>query len=128
MSVVKALADENRVRVLMALHDRELCVCEIIELLGLAPSTVSKHLSIMYQAELIEYRKDGRWVYYRLANGKASTPASKATEWVYECLAHNTTILKDRNDLEEIHCAVSAQLTCSKGIKSGNRKRKKGDV
>ena len=64
MAIVKALADENRVRALMALRERELCVCEIIELLGLAPSTVSKHLSILYQAGLLESRKDGRWVYY----------------------------------------------------------------
>jgi hypothetical protein len=44
MAVLKALADENRVRILGAVHHRELCVCQIVELLGLAQSTVSKHL------------------------------------------------------------------------------------
>jgi ArsR family transcriptional regulator, arsenate/arsenite/antimonite-responsive transcriptional repressor len=45
-------------------------VCQVIELLGLAPSTVSKHLSILHQAGLVELRKAGRWAYYRLADGK----------------------------------------------------------
>ena len=71
MTVIKALADENRVRVLMALGPKELCVCQIVELLGLAPSTVSKHMSILKQARLVDSRKEGRWMYYRLANSTA---------------------------------------------------------
>ena len=47
MAVIKALADENRVRILMTLGPKELCVCQIVELLGLAPSTVSKHMAIL---------------------------------------------------------------------------------
>lgn len=54
MAVLKALADENRVRVLLAVQGRELCVCQIVELLGRAPSTVSKHLSILHQARLVD--------------------------------------------------------------------------
>ena len=57
MSIVKALGDENRVRAVMALRNRELCLCQIIELLGLAPSTVSKHMSILKQARLVDTRK-----------------------------------------------------------------------
>jgi AhpD family alkylhydroperoxidase len=59
----------------MALWDGELCVCQMIELLGLAPSTVSKHISILRPAELLESRKDGRWIYYRLpVQDLADTP------------------------------------------------------
>ncbi|TFG44900.1 MAG: ArsR family transcriptional regulator, partial [Candidatus Brocadiia bacterium] len=54
LSITKALADESRVRTLMALDGRELCVCQITELLGLAPSTVSKHMAILTQARLVE--------------------------------------------------------------------------
>ena len=67
LAVLKALADETRVRALMALRRRELCVCQLVELLGLAPSTVSKHMSILKQARLVESRKEGRWMFYRLA-------------------------------------------------------------
>jgi DNA-binding transcriptional ArsR family regulator len=59
----KALADETRVRTLLSLRQGELCVCQITELFGLAPSTVSKHLSILFQAGLVDSRKDGRWMY-----------------------------------------------------------------
>lgn len=65
-AMTKALADESRLRILNALRDRELCVCQVIELLGLAPSTVSKHLSILRQAGLVDSRKEGRWMHYRL--------------------------------------------------------------
>ncbi len=66
ISVIRALGDENRLRILMALRHRPLCVCEITTLLGLAASTTSKHLFILRQARLIESIKNGRWVYYRL--------------------------------------------------------------
>ena len=59
MSITKALADPNRVRILLALRRGELCVCQITELFGLAPSTVSKHLSILHHAGLIQSRKIG---------------------------------------------------------------------
>ena len=62
MNMTKALSDQNRIRVLMALRKRELCVCQIIELLGLAPSTVSKHMSILRHARLVESRKEGIWI------------------------------------------------------------------
>ncbi len=61
VTIAKALSNENRVRILAILEGRELCVCQVIELLGLAPSTVSKHLSILKQARLIDGRKQGRW-------------------------------------------------------------------
>ena len=69
IAITSALSDPNRVRVLMALHKRgELCVCQIVELLGLAPSTVSKHLFILKSAGLVDARKQGRWMYYRPAD------------------------------------------------------------
>ncbi|MEY4385928.1 MAG: hypothetical protein RLY20_1211 [Verrucomicrobiota bacterium] len=66
MAITKARSDPGRVRILLALRKGELCVCQITELFGLAPSTVSKHLSILTQAGLTLSRKDERWVYYRL--------------------------------------------------------------
>jgi DNA-binding transcriptional ArsR family regulator len=65
------LSDESRVRTLLALRKGELCVCQIKELFGLAPSTVSKHLSILFQAGLAESRKEGRWIYYSLPGKSA---------------------------------------------------------
>lgn len=65
-AITKALSDPHRIRALCALRKGELCVCQIIELIGLAASTTSKHMSILKQAGLVDSRKDSRWVYYRL--------------------------------------------------------------
>jgi ArsR family transcriptional regulator len=66
VKLFKALADENRVRILKMLETRGLYVCEITEVLHLALSTVSKHLSILRDAGFIVDEKDSRWVCYRL--------------------------------------------------------------
>ncbi len=66
MTITKALADPNRVRVLLALDSAELCVCQLVELFGRAPSTVSKHLSILTECELLKQEQNGREMYYHL--------------------------------------------------------------
>ena len=101
LSITKALSDENRVRVLMALSSGELCVCQIIELLNLAPSTVSKHMSILKQARLVEGEKNGKWVYYKLA-GDAPKAAAEAIEWAKRHLVSEATIKKDAKNLRAI--------------------------
>ena len=64
--IFKALSDPNSLRIIKMLQIRPLCVCEITEILNLAPSTVSKHLAILRDAELIIDNKDGKWVNYAL--------------------------------------------------------------
>ncbi len=63
LAITKALADENRVRMLLVLRGREVCLCQLADFIGLALSTASKHMSILRQAGLVETRKDGRWLY-----------------------------------------------------------------
>ena len=60
----KALSDPNRIRILKMLEVRHMCVCEITSVLGLATSTVSKHLSILRDAGFIVDKKNGKWVEY----------------------------------------------------------------
>ena len=102
MATAKALADEGRVRILAALEGQELCVCEVIELLELAPSTVSKHLSMLKQARLVECRKKGRWIYYRLAGDDALAEVRAAIEWVRSSLGDDPVVQKDRERISRI--------------------------
>ncbi len=102
MNITKALADANRVRVLLALDGRELCVCQIAELLGLASSTISKHLSILHQAGLIESRKAERWVYCRLPDKDASVAIRQAIDWVQKSLGGGPQAIEDREKLRQI--------------------------
>ena len=62
----KALADPTRVRVLAALRDGELCVCELSDALEVTQSTLSTHLQVIREADLVQTRKEGKWVYYAL--------------------------------------------------------------
>ena len=109
MNITKALSDETRIRILMALHQRgELCVCHLIDLLELAPSTVSKHLFLLKNARLIVARKEGRWVHYRLNDGKtAPAGATEALEWVARSIADDPVIEADRHRLNNILTAAS---------------------
>lgn len=70
--VFKALADRSRARILKMLEERELCVCQIREALGLKQSTVSKHLSILKRAGLVDARREGTWAYYTLSQRRSS--------------------------------------------------------
>jgi DNA-binding transcriptional ArsR family regulator len=110
LAITKALADANRVRLLCALRGGELCVCQLIELLGLAPSTVSKHLSILHQAELIESRKEGRWVYYRLPSKESTGVAARMTGETFKALADSATVVEDEKRLRMIREADLEKL------------------
>jgi len=117
LNITKALAEENRVRILLALEVEELCVCQIIELLELAPSTVSKHMSVLRQARLVEGRKDGRWMYYRLADESAPTQVNEAIAWLKKSLSPNERIRKDAIRLKEI-LKIDREVLCSRQTRS----------
>jgi ArsR family transcriptional regulator len=109
VTVTKALADKNRVRAYMALRNGELCVCQIIELLGLAPSTVSKHMSILKHAGLVESRKQERWIYYTFAKDVLKN----TQQWVADAVGGDETILKDDADLKKIK-NTNPDILCKK--------------
>lgn len=101
LAVTKALSDPNRVRVLMCLQGGELCVCQIMKLLGLAPSTVSKHMAILHQAGLVDSRKQGRWVYYRLGATRDRLIGG-AIRWTRGALAADEQALADARAVETV--------------------------
>lgn len=102
LAITKALADPNRVRMLLALKRGELCVCQITELFGLATSTVSKHLSILHHAGLIQSRKAERWVYYRLPDNSPPVVVREALDWVHKSLAKTAETAADAKKLQRI--------------------------
>jgi len=66
----RALADETRLRILRLLEVREMCVCEIMVALDLTQPTASHHLGILENAGLVNDRKEGKWVFYSVADPK----------------------------------------------------------
>lgn len=107
--MARALADLTRLRVLHALRKSELCVCQITELAGLAPSTVSRHMSLLSSAGLVTSRKDGRWVYYRLPQ-KPQTQAAAALDWALEAFGATEQAGRDEQELRQIMQCDPEQL------------------
>jgi len=62
----KGLTEQTRLRIVVLLLERELCVCDILEVLGLPQSTVSRHMTRLKAAGLVMDRREGKWVHYQL--------------------------------------------------------------
>ncbi len=69
IKVMKALSDSNRVKIVKMLQYKIMCVCELRAVLGISQPNVSKHLKVLEEAGLVDYRKDGLWVNYYLSDG-----------------------------------------------------------
>ena len=115
-NITKALADETRIRILAALENQELCVCQITELLQLAPSTISKHLFLLKQAGFVESRKDKRWIYYRLADKDSPRIVQEWLKLLLASTVREKSCMEDKKtlkailkiDVEEICCKQRA--------------------
>jgi len=70
LHTAKTLADPTRVRILAALRQGELCVCELCDALEITQSTLSTHLQVIRDASLVRTRREGKWIYYALRADK----------------------------------------------------------
>lgn len=102
VALARAVGDETRVRILLALLPGELCLCQIVDLFSLAPSTVSKHLKVLADAGLVRRRKEGRWHYFRLAATDAPAPVRQAIDWVRDCAGADPTVRADADRAREV--------------------------
>jgi DNA-binding transcriptional ArsR family regulator len=99
VDVLKALGHPVRLRLVAMLRGGELCVCQMTAVLELAASTVSAHLTDLKRAGLVEERKDGRWVFHRLAGDAA---AASHLQPVWSSLARDPQIESDARLLREL--------------------------
>lgn len=72
IKVMKALSDQNRVKIIKMLQHKTMCVCEMREALQVSQPSVSKNLKIPEEAGLVEFNRDGLWVNYHLSDGRRS--------------------------------------------------------
>jgi DNA-binding transcriptional ArsR family regulator len=110
--VLKAAADPNRARILKMLERGEMCVCQIAAVLRLSQSTVSKHLYLLRAAGLVEERKDGRWLYCRIAGSPVNDYALPLLSLIRGWLAGDATMLADAGRAAKIRQIPVEQL-CS---------------
>lgn len=102
LKMFKALGDPNRIRIIKMLESRELCVCEVREVLDLSTSTVSKHLSILRDAGLIMDSKDGKWVNFRLNRNSENSVVRSQLELVMKSFSEDEQVAADRRKLVKV--------------------------
>lgn len=109
---LKAAGDPTRTRILKLLEERDLCVCQVQAVLGLAPSTVSKHLAILKGAGLVEDRRDGRWIHYGIAPASHNPYAKAVLAMLRGPLDGDPIVVADRKRLREVRSVPLNEL-CS---------------
>lgn len=100
--VLKATGDPTRTRILKLLESGGLCVCQVQAVLGLAPSTVSKHLTILKMAGLVTDQRNGKWIEYVVATGVQNPYVKPVLAMLQGPLDRDPAIIADRQRLRKI--------------------------
>ena len=100
-TVFKALADKSRLRILALLGGDEVCVCHIHDTLRLPQPTVSRHLAYLRRTKLVDVRRDGVWMHYRMS--ASLDPVVRAViDAAVHAVTHVPTASKDRKHFEQV--------------------------
>jgi ArsR family transcriptional regulator len=98
----KSLSDSNRLRILKMLQVKPLCVCEITDVLQLATSTVSKHLSILKETGFIIEEKDGKWVNYMINSRPDDPRISSILSTLDFWISDDQLIISDKQRVQKV--------------------------
>lgn len=112
LKIMKALADENRLRILNLLHHQELCVCEMEKILGMTQSNVSRHLIKLKDAELIESEKQGQFVFH-----KVHPDVIEQFPFIHDLFTQELGNLKKcQGDLVKLNVLIEQDQLCERDI------------
>lgn len=100
INVLKALADENRLRIVLMLIEKPLCVCEINDILHIALSTISAHLKTLKYAGIVTDNKNGRWIEYRLTTDEGVLDIIRMLK---NNLQENNIVKDDLSKIKRLH-------------------------
>jgi ArsR family transcriptional regulator len=95
----KILSDENRLRILFMLKQKNLCVCEILELLNISGATLSSHLKILKLSGIVEQKKEGRWIEYALIDKNII----KFLDNIEDFIEDKTKIIDDNKKIKSLN-------------------------
>ena len=97
----KALSDETRLRILKVLLERECCVCEVMQALGISQSRASRNLGILEDAGFIRSRREGLWIVYSINKQTMNNYVASLIEVLRGSLVNEGIILQDRERLSQ---------------------------
>ena len=107
--IFKALSDPSRIRILKMLEARPLCVCEIQHVLKGSQPNVSHHLKTLHEAGLVDSKKDGLWISYRLPDKPESPIHAASLSLLRKSLTSDETVKKDRTIVKSVN---RLEITC----------------
>ncbi len=113
--VMKSAGDPTRLRILKMLEGGELCVCQMIAVLGLSQSTVSKHLFLLKTGGLVKERRDGKWVHYSLDGSGETVFARTILGCLRKWLNEDPVVARDRSR-EAVAREVGPAGICERGM------------
>lgn len=108
--IFKALSDKSRLRIIKMLQVKQLCVCEITDILQLATSTVSNHLSILKETGLVIDEKDKKWINYKINSNPSDPAVASVLMTLHLMLEDDESVKKDR----ELIKTVDREVLCGK--------------
>lgn len=100
----KALADRTRLRLISLIGDSEVCVCFLVAILKTSQPKISRHLAYLRRAQIVDARREGKWMHYRLVD-PPDEHAARILREVRASLVEHPELQRDREKLEQICCA-----------------------
>jgi ArsR family transcriptional regulator len=100
----RALADRTRLRLINLMGESEICVCFLVEALRMSQPKISRHLACLRRAGIVEARRDGKWIHYRLID-PADERAARVMKDVRRWLAEDAEMQRDQARLMKVCCA-----------------------
>lgn len=111
-----ALADKTRLRLLNLLRQDEICVCFFTEVLGESQPKISRHLAYLRNAGIVEARRDGKWMHYKIVEPKTED-AARVLRDTLKWLASQDEMQKEYNNLVNVCCSVEVPVTIARAPK-----------
>ncbi len=99
--LLKVLSDDSRLRVLNLLQERECCVCEVMQVMGISQSKASRILSALYDVDLLTLRREGRWALYSINSDPAEDYVTDILAGVKKALAASPVAAEDLERLKK---------------------------
>ena len=103
-TLFQALGDRTRLRLLNLMTEGEICVCYFVEVLHESQPKISRHLAYLRRAGVVQARRDGKWMHYRIVR-PADPRQARVLDCVFDALAADRQMQRDRQTLERACCA-----------------------
>jgi ArsR family transcriptional regulator len=131
VTMMKLLSDETRMRIIMLLTQRELCVCQLMAVLGVSQPLISRNLSLLSTAGFLQERREGKLVFYSLRK-KQAPAASILLSLLKDELKGTTRMLDDLKSLRDCHAFQKKTGTCDmktlRGFMEEQKRKRREDL